>query len=105
MLDSIRDCTLIESGDNVEDQIPDGSETTNPCSCCQHKTENCKPINCGHYHHHRPLPPPEFRPNIFDFGEDGKVYLDPNGEISYHHNGTKTNASMEEMIKFFFGIN
>ena len=45
MLDTIRDCTLIEEGTN--DEVVE--DTSDYCNCCTYKTTNCTPDSCGHY--------------------------------------------------------
>lgn len=101
MLDSIRDCTLIEPAEDIGSQIPDNPKV-DPCACCTHKTKGCKPSSCGH---RPPPPPPEIRPNVFDFGENGKAYLGSDGRVSYMNNGNKGTACLDDIIKFYFGIN
>ena len=99
MLDSIRDCTLIEPPEDLGSQIPDTPSEDKVCACCTHKHKGCNPHNCGH------RPPPELRPNVFDFGAGKKVYLSADGKVAYHNNGCKGTANIEELIKFYFGIN
>lgn len=98
MLDSIRDCTLIQGPDgNTDDTTQD--ITDNYCTNCCFKTCNCTPETCGHYH---------CSPSIsgsYKIG-DNLVIISPEGNVEIHTkdgNGV-VGTTITEILSYYLGV-
>lgn len=111
MLDSIRDCSLVESFDDDDsDEKPseDDKPDTKPdaiCCKCAHKTSNCNPCNCKY---HKPSEDDDntCTDTKYIYSYDNKYNVEVTGENVkiLSKEGTTSDINLNDLIKFYLGI-
>ena len=100
MLDSIRNCTVVNCSNYDEDFI----ETECVCDCCEFKTEFCKPESCTHY-----IPPKKENCNCnvteYNYTYDNKYKCTVSGEnVTIFARGEKCELNLDQLLKYYLGV-
>ena len=107
MLHTIRDCKPVEVPSDDDFIMPDYSV----CKNCCHKTPECHPDNCSHCVP-PPKPPKPERPGcdcgpnkVYEYAYDNKYKVLVDGDkVKLDIRGSKKELPLEEIIKFYLGV-
>ena len=101
MLDSIRDCTLVQDPNcNCIDQ----AKIDYVCRNCKDKSDSCDPATCEIFNKDNGCGNCA-NPHKFEYYYDGKFKATVDGEnVSLYGNGKETKLDIDTLIKYYLGI-